>query len=280
MSTKITRVATLADLPADLAENVASWSGTGPVGSSVLTSEDGERGARTLTGYADAGTTSDGWHLFILRFGASTFTFGYYSPGTTSMTVGSRNHHDSKANIETWVAEQHALDLAPATEAGTVAYNVGRPVEWDHYTPDGWGARTVTDPNMATITDGVYHLLRDRLGRAFRTAWEDNAAHDAACDTCDGSGVITGMDTPCGIQRCDFCDKFPGDLEAALDVAQRRGDHVEVWFMDGDGHRTRFTGYDDLPDGITIASGTNPWVEEFTYPVDFTRDTDRQLVDA
>lgn len=189
MSLTITRVATLADLPDDLAANVRSWASWPD--RDPLTSEDGERGERTLTGYADAGTTADGWHLFVLRFDRSTFTFGYYSPGTTSMTVGARYDHMTKEAAETWVTEQHSLNLEPAREAGIIAYNVGRPVQWDHHTPGGWGARTVTDPRMASIVDGVWGLARHRLGGAFTAAWEDNADHDRARQALVDAELVT-----------------------------------------------------------------------------------------
>lgn len=173
MSIKINRVTTLADLPADLAENVHSWRWSDDL---PLTSEDGERGERTLTGYADAGTTADGWHLFILRFDRSTFTYGYYSPGGTSMTVGSRNDHMTKAAVLEWVREQYALDLDAAREAGTTAYNAGRPMQW--WACGEWGAVNITDPDFDRIAGRVWGLARTRLGRAFNGAWEDNARHD------------------------------------------------------------------------------------------------------
>lgn len=33
-------------------------------------------------------------------------------------------------------------------------------------------------------------------------------------------GVIDAMDTPVGIQRCDACSRFDGDLDAALALAR------------------------------------------------------------
>lgn len=199
--TTINRVRRMADLPADLAENVRSWPHYATTASNPdaypvtygkgtdrehvtyydpLVSENGERGEWRLTGYAEAGTTTDGYRLFILRMNRSTFTWGYMTPGTTSLTVGAVTSEGvgTKESVESWCAEQLALDLAPAREAGTIAYNVGRPKGWDHHTPGGWGDRTITDPNMDRIVHGVWGFARDRLGCAFREAWEDNAQHD------------------------------------------------------------------------------------------------------
>lgn len=198
----IKRVRRMADLPAELAAEVRSWphypasSETHPDDAYTvhykghanfpehtatydpLVSENGERGEWRLTGYAEAGTTIDGYRLWILRMNESTFTYGYMTPGSTSLTVGSVNDAGSKASILAWVEQQHALDLAPATEAGTIAYNVGRPNTWDEHIPGGWGARRITDPNMDRLVDGVWGLARHRLGRAFAAAWQDNAEHD------------------------------------------------------------------------------------------------------
>lgn len=43
------------------------------------------------------------------------------------------------------------------------------------------------------------------------------------CETCWDSpipGTLPAMDSPTGIQRCDACEKFEGDLEAALALAK------------------------------------------------------------
>lgn len=45
-----------------------------------------------------------------------------------------------------------------------------------------------------------------------------------------GPGVLAPMDTDEGIQRCDACDLFPGDLEAAAAVARIYGPGFTVWF--------------------------------------------------
>lgn len=192
--TKINKVTRMADLPDDLAANVRNWphyaatSETHPedayesMGSmwDPLVSENGERGEWRLTGYAEAGTTTDDHRLWILRMNRSTFTYGYMTPGSTSLTVGSVNEAGTKASIEAWITEQLTLDLEPARVAGTIAYNVGRPVKWQEY--GAWGMSHVTDPHMAEVVDRRWGLARHRLGTAFRDAWEANAAHDRARD--------------------------------------------------------------------------------------------------
>lgn len=41
------------------------------------------------------------------------------------------------------------------------------------------------------------------------------------------AGVLDGTDTPQGIQRCDICSTYVGDLEAALALAQLVGGTVK-----------------------------------------------------
>jgi len=100
---------------------------------------------------------------------------------------------------------------------------------------------------------------------------------EEVCDLCGDSpvrGAIAGMDFPAGIQRCDTCDLFPGDLEAALALAQAVGG-VACFYAEGDNtgdpdswtvQRT-FDGTD--PGEVLIADRTNPWVEINGKPVDW-----------
>jgi len=37
------------------------------------------------------------------------------------------------------------------------------------------------------------------------------------------AGVLDGMNTPTGVQRCDSCDTYPGDLDATLALARHVG---------------------------------------------------------
>lgn len=41
------------------------------------------------------------------------------------------------------------------------------------------------------------------------------------------AGVLDGMNTAVGIQRCDACDTYPGDLDAALALARVVGGVVK-----------------------------------------------------
>ena len=53
------------------------------------------------------------------------------------------------------------------------------------------------------------------------------------CDTCRWGilpGVLAPMDTIFGIQRCDECQIYPGDLAAARALADLLGPGVTVWF--------------------------------------------------
>lgn len=43
-------------------------------------------------------------------------------------------------------------------------------------------------------------------------------------------GVLAPMDTDEGIQRCDQCELYPGDLEAARAVAETFGPGFTIWF--------------------------------------------------
>lgn len=53
--------------------------------------------------------------------------------------------------------------------------------------------------------------------------WNNQRVVRPQCDTCNGTilpGVIEAMDSNEGIQRCDECDTYPGDLEAAWQLAR------------------------------------------------------------
>jgi len=55
-------------------------------------------------------------------------------------------------------------------------------------------------------------------------------APDNDCDTCCDQtipGAIAAMDTDIGIQACDNCKRFPGDLEAAQALADLVGGTVK-----------------------------------------------------
>ena len=56
-------------------------------------------------------------------------------------------------------------------------------------------------------------------------------AADSPCGACGPlAGILAPMDTGHGIQRCDVCDLYPGDLEAAAALAAHLGSGHTVWF--------------------------------------------------
>jgi hypothetical protein len=60
------------------------------------------------------------------------------------------------------------------------------------------------------------------IWEAQRRLPEDEEGEDF-CDGCNGTilpGVIEAMDTPEGIQACDSCRRYPGDLDAAWALAK------------------------------------------------------------
>jgi hypothetical protein len=60
-----------------------------------------------------------------------------------------------------------------------------------------------------------------------RVPWSRQPGND--CDSCWDSpvaGTIPAMDTEHGIQRCDECQRFEGDLDAALALANLTGGTV------------------------------------------------------
>lgn len=61
--------------------------------------------------------------------------------------------------------------------------------------------------------------------------WEAGPSCNPDCDSCGSvlPGVIECMDTPEGIQRCDQCDTYEGDIEAAQALAAAIGGGVVVW---------------------------------------------------
>ncbi|MGH9067139.1 MAG: hypothetical protein ACRD0J_06580 [Acidimicrobiales bacterium] len=85
-----------------------------------------------------------------------------------------------------------------------------------------------------------------------------------AC-ACSGSavpGVLHGeLSGPVvdEIERCDECERFPGDLEAAQALATHLGGGT-VRFEDQDGTERHFDPDAGLPEGTFIGTGTDPWV--------------------
>lgn len=81
--------------------------------------------------------------------------------------------------------------------------------------PDGVFIASGTDPWVEV--DGVPVDWKEKGGAP---------AEDNDCDVCSDMpvpGVIAPMNTPEGIERCDECERYPGDLEAALVLARTVG---------------------------------------------------------
>lgn len=59
-------------------------------------------------------------------------------------------------------------------------------------------------------------------------------AADPSCDQCEGMpihGVIAPTNTEYGIERCDQCEVFESDLDAASALAEHLGPGLTVWFL-------------------------------------------------
>lgn len=84
----------------------------------------------------------------------------------------------------------------------------------------------IRDPHGADVD------LAERFGH-FPTAT------DSPCGECGPlPGTLAPMDTHRGIQRCDACDLYPGDLDAAAALAASLGTGYTVWFHGTTGTRS------------------------------------------
>ncbi|MER7798551.1 hypothetical protein [Microbacterium sp. NPDC096154] len=84
----------------------------------------------------------------------------------------------------------------------------------------------------AVIESETNPWLRDEFGRDIDLSAVP-ATNPDGCDTCRWGilpGVLAPMDTIFGIQRCDECQIYPGDLAAARALADLLGPGVTVWF--------------------------------------------------
>jgi hypothetical protein len=88
------------------------------------------------------------------------------------------------------------------------------------------------------------------------------------CDSCGMvlPGVIESMDTDEGIQRCDECELYPGDCEAAQALASLVGG-VVCYQAEETGERVRWSG---THLGPMIEDQSNPWVEVEGVPVSWS----------
>lgn len=83
------------------------------------------------------------------------------------------------------------------------------------------------------IASGTNPWLHNAMGQPIDLEKLRRPQKNHTCDSCEDSpvvGAIIAMDTPDGIQRCDACEVFDGDLTAALAVAKYIGPLTTVWF--------------------------------------------------
>lgn len=107
----------------------------------------------------------------------------------------------------------------------------------DEYAERRWNG----EPN-AVIESETNPWLRDRFGSGDLNLAKMNEtfARHMLPHACDPNmydlvpGVLAPMDTAHGIQRCDACNLFPGDLDAARALADRlqelTGSTIDVWY--------------------------------------------------
>lgn len=88
------------------------------------------------------------------------------------------------------------------------------------------GVYTEATPNIARETDpwvGVDGVPYDWMARPLPDAPDND------CEICRDSpvsGALQAMNTPAGIERCDECEVFEGDLDAAFALAALVGGTV------------------------------------------------------
>lgn len=87
------------------------------------------------------------------------------------------------------------------------------------------------DDSAQMIADQTNPWVCDRSGRVVTVDDVSTGGLAADCDCWPIPGVILGMDDPHGIQRCDTCLVYPGDLEAAYALAQHLGPQHSVRYV-------------------------------------------------
>lgn len=81
---------------------------------------------------------------------------------------------------------------------------------------------------------------------------------DCECGEGGVPGVI-GLPVPgAPVQRCDLCERFPGDLDAALALAVHQS--MVVLFVNDRGLLRIYTAADADDDTIMLAPGSDPWL--------------------
>lgn len=83
---------------------------------------------------------------------------------------------------------------------------------------------------------------------------------DNDCESCADmpiSGVIAPINTREGIERCDECKRFEGDLDAAFALAKLVGGAVKYETDEDEYENGEFIGQDDTEANVSVALGNN-----------------------
>lgn len=135
--------------------------------------------------------------------------------------------HTSRPDaVPTWddlMPDDQAKIIAEYDESGVLYEYLDTGVPW--YGSETAMIESQTNPWLEGV-DGPINLeeLIGTLG--------EHPGHAASdCTDCDGliPGVLN-MDTPYGIQACDTCTRFPGDLDAAAALRDAHFPDATVWF--------------------------------------------------
>lgn len=102
------------------------------------------------------------------------------------------------------------------------------------------------------------------------------------CGECEIRGILAPWDSTIGINMCDECDAYEGDVHAALALASLVPGGVVRIYVDHGGRDEEYDydeldqleirtviSEDDLAEGEYIAYHTNPWVELNGVPIDW-----------
>jgi hypothetical protein len=79
---------------------------------------------------------------------------------------------------------------------------------------------TYTDNTIASDTDPWVEINGEPVDWVARNLPADPDNDCECCNDMPVPGVIAPMNTPQGIERCDECQRFEGDLDAAFALAK------------------------------------------------------------
>lgn len=149
----------------------------------------------------------------------------YMTVMTDINTAAAAARENARENTGRFGEQAHSAPELALSTSDTPA-----PVQW---TPEGQARGDFAEVYIARETNPWLQVD----GQPVDLASMEDSGVEGECEGCldgDFSGVILAMDSVDGIQRCDSCSKFDGDLEAAAHVAlvlsQRTGSEHTVWF--------------------------------------------------